>query len=263
MRPVFLGLWALLALIALAGFLALGTWQLERRVWKHDLIERVEARLAAPSVTAPGPNDWPAIEIAPDEHEYRRLTLAGELLHSQTTLVQASTVLGGGYWVLTPLQAAEAGIIMVNRGFVPRLQGDGPWRQALPDREPATITGLLRPSEPGGGFLRDNDPEAGLWYSRDVAQIAASQGLKNVAPYFVDAESGTPLPAEWTLEPPPRLPDAVLPVAGLTVVSFHDKHLVYALTWYGLALMVLAAAVYVIREERRLRRAPTQDRRGP
>ncbi|MCK9511786.1 MAG: SURF1 family protein [Pigmentiphaga sp.] len=254
MRPVFLIFWALLALVAFVGFVSLGTWQVERRAWKHDLIERVEARLAAPPVAAPGRAEWPALEANPDDYEYRRVTLAGELLHPQSSLVQASSVLGGGYWVLTPLRMADDTVVMINRGFVPRLQGDGAWRQALPEQEATTVTGLLRPSEPDGGFLRDNDPAAGLWYSRDVARIAASHGLANVAPYFIDADSDTPLPAEWTLEPPPRLPDEALPVAGLTVVSFHDKHLVYALTWYGLALMVAAAAAYVIREERRLRR---------
>ena len=39
------------------------------------------------------------------------------------------------------------------------------------------MTGLLRMSEPGGAFLRSNDPAADRWFSRDVAAIAASRGL--------------------------------------------------------------------------------------
>jgi surfeit locus 1 family protein len=36
-------------------------------------------------------------------------------------------------------------------------------------------------------------------------------------------------------------------VGGLTVVSFPDNHLVYALTWYALGLMVAGAAVWQMR----------------
>ena len=44
------------------------------------------------------------------------------------------------------------------------------------------------------------------------------------------------------------------PVGGLTVVSFHNSHAVYALTWYGLALMVAVGLGMVARREWRLRR---------
>ena len=44
------------------------------------------------------------------------------------------------------------------------------------------------------------------------------------------------------------------PRGGLTVTSFPNNHLSYLITWYVLALMVLAAAVYVGRHEYRLRR---------
>jgi surfeit locus 1 family protein len=44
-------------------------------------------------------------------------------------------------------------------------------------------------------------------------------------------------------------------VGGLTVIAFHNNHLVYALTWFGLALGVALAAWLVARAEPRLRRA--------
>ncbi|XQU70493.1 SURF1-like protein [Cupriavidus sp. H18C1] len=78
--------------------------------------------------------------------------------------------------------------------------------------------------------------------------IAAARGLERVAPYFIDADAG-PQEAFGASGAPRRWP-----VGGLTVVTFHNSHLVYALTWYGLALMVLGAAWYVGREELRLRR---------
>lgn len=40
------------------------------------------------------------------------------------------------------------------------------------------------------------------------------------------------------------------PQAGLTQIRFTNNHLVYALTWYGLALMVAGAAWLVLRYQR-------------
>ena len=47
----------MLALLACAGFIALGTWQVQRLQWKLALIERVEQRVHAVPVPAPGPQD--------------------------------------------------------------------------------------------------------------------------------------------------------------------------------------------------------------
>jgi len=232
---------AVCAALAFAGFFALGTWQVERRAWKLDLIARVEQRVHAPAADAPGRERWPQVNAASDE--YRRVRLAGIFLHDKETLVQASTRLGAGFWVLTPLQATDGGIVLVNRGFVPFEAQERSARKATEPQGQTTVTGLLRITEPSGGFLRKNEPATGRWFSRDVQAIAAARGLGNVAPYFVDADAA------------PSSPGATpaWPAGGLTVIAFPNSHLVYAFTWYGLALMVLAAAGYAWREGRKCR----------
>ncbi|KQU85231.1 hypothetical protein ASC78_07670 [Variovorax sp. Root318D1] len=235
---------AVCAALAFAGFFALGTWQVERRAWKLDLIARVEQRVHAPAADAPGPERWAQVNAAADE--YRRVRLAGTFLHDKETLVQASTRLGAGFWVLTPLRAADGSIVLVNRGFVPPEAQGRSARAATEPQGEATVTGLLRITEPKGGFLRTNEPAAGRWFSRDVQAIAAARGLGNAAPYFVDADAAPSSPSTATAP--------AWPAGGLTVIAFPNSHLVYALTWYGLALMVLAAAAYAWREGRRRRR---------
>lgn len=226
------------ALAAFVVFTALGGWQLQRRAWKLDLIERVEQRVRAAPVTAPERARWPEVTAATDE--YRHVRLTGHYLHAQATRVQAATVLGAGHWLLTPLRQADGSVVLVNRGFVPP-----GWRApAVVESDAVVVTGLLRLSEPGGGFLRRNDPAADRWTSRDVAEIARARGLGEVAPYFVDADAGA-LPA----------PDGDGPVGGLTVVRFANNHLVYALTWFTLAFMVAGAALWVVRDARRRRGA--------
>ena len=218
-------LMALLALLGIAGLIALGIWQIERRAWKLALIDRVEQRIHAVPGPMPSPASWPAIDAASDE--YRRVTVSGRFLHDRETLVQAVTEKGPGFWVLTPLQTADGTVVLINRGFVPPERRDPASRRDGNPATPVAITGLLRLTEPKGGFLRSNDTAANRWYSRDVEAIAAARGLPRTAPFFIDADA-TPNPGGY-------------PRGGLTVVNFHNNHLIYALTWFGLAIMLAGA----------------------
>lgn len=255
-RPHPRWLLALLALLGVAlflGFSALGVWQVQRRAWKLDLIERVTQRIQAAPVAIPQPALWPQVDAA--RYEYLAVHLQGQWLTDKTVLTQASTVLGAGYWVLTPLQQTDGTQVLVNRGFVPDNQRSQwlPTGAPTPVSAPVTIEGLLRLSEPGGGFLRHNDPAQQRWHSRDVAAIAQAQQLAQAAPFFVDA--GRPVLQASASAELPAATQGVWPRPGLTVVQFSNSHLVYALTWFGLALMVAGSALLVARYERRLRTA--------
>jgi len=155
---------------------------------------------------------------------YRHIEAIGVWRHDRETLVFASTVHGVGSWVMTPLQVGPGDTaIIVNRGFVPPEKQDRRTREAGQVAGLVRITGLLRASEPGGDLLRSNDPGSGRWYSRDVAAISQARGIAHPAPFFVDADA-TPNVGG-------------LPVGGLTVVAFRNSHLVYALTWFSLAIL--------------------------
>lgn len=213
----------------------LGYWQVERLAWKLDLIERVDARVHATPEPAPGPQAWDG--ITRDSAEYRRVHARGTFLHDKETAVLAVTEHGRGFWILTPLVTDRGFTVLVNRGFVPAEKRAAETRPEGQIEGMAEITGLLRITEPEGGFLRENDPKTESWYSRDVARIAATRALDNAAPYFIDADA-TPNPGGW-------------PLGGLTVIAFSNSHFVYAVTWFVLALMTVAAGVYVLRDWRR------------
>jgi len=234
---------AALALLLIVLFAGLGTWQVMRLQWKLDLIARVEGRVHAAPVAPPPAARWAGITAESDE--YRRVQVSGEYLYELTTPVMALTEQGSGYWLLSPLCATDGHIYIVNRGFIPAELGAR--TRYAPQRAPAgdpcaaagvapparaQVIGLLRISEKGNSFTRTNDPAANRWYVRNVAAIAAARGLPPgvTAPFFIDAAAG---------QNPPGSPDQ--PQGGLTVVSFHNSHLVYAFTWYALALMVAGA----------------------
>ncbi|MGN6377023.1 MAG: SURF1 family protein [Sphingomonas sp.] len=229
----------MLALAALffAGFLALGVWQVHRRSWKLALIDHVNHRVHAAPVPAPGPAAWPRINA--DDDAYRHVVVHGRYDNDRETLVQAVTELGPGFWVLTPFDTARGFTVLVNRGFVPAAHRAPATRSDGQIGGETVVTGLLRITEPGGAFLRDNDPAHDHWYSRDVAAIAHARHLGAVAPYFIDADKSA-LPAD-------------APVGGLTVIHFRNAHLQYAITWFALAGLVLVGVFFLVRDERRLR----------
>jgi surfeit locus 1 family protein len=220
-----------LALVACAGFVALGVWQLERRSWKLDLIQRVDERVHAEPAAAPAPSEWPSVDA--QCCEYRRVRVEGHFLHDRETHVQAVTEAGAGFWVLTPLQTSEGFTVLINRGFVPLDRRDPATRQAGQIDGVATVTGLLRLTEPQGGFLRKNDPAANRWYSRDVQAISEARGLSRAAPYFIDA-GAAPVPGG-------------LPLGGLTVITFRNNHLQYAFTWFTLAAIAAGFVILIFR----------------
>lgn len=214
------------AIVLFAGFVALGVWQVHRLAWKEALIARVDARVTAPAVPAPGPGAWAGIDAA--NSEYRHVTATGTFEQGRNTLVQAATDLGSGFWVLTPFDDARGFTVLVNRGFVSsRDAGIAP-----PPPGSRTVSGLLRITEPGGGFLQSNQPAADRWFSRDVAAIARARGLANAAPYFIDETKGE---------------ESGGPAGGLTVIRFPNNHLSYALTWFALAAMAAFGAFWLLR----------------
>jgi surfeit locus 1 family protein len=229
------------AAVAFAGFVALGVWQIHRLAWKQDLIARVERNVRGAPVAAPGPEAWRWLSRSADE--YRRVRLRGEFAHPRETAVRASTALGAGYWILTPMRTERGFWVLVNRGFVPPELRERGTREMQEPEGPQEVVGLLRFSEPGGSLLQSNDPAQGRWYSRDVQAIAAARRLRDapVAPYFVDAAA-------------PDAQAAGYPRPGLTVLHFSNNHAVYAATWFALAAMVAGAIAYLVIDERRLRR---------
>ena len=243
-KPGLVWLLLLVATAVFAGLLALGVWQVQRLQWKQALIERVDQRVHAAPVAAPGRAEWAGIKR--ELNEYTRVQITGHFDHGRETLVRASTELGSGYWVLTPMQTTAGFWVLVNRGFVSAAYRAPTSRAGSTGQQ--SFSGLLRLSEPSGSFLQHNDAVAGRWYSRDVQAIAASvalnarpgaSGSAATAPYFIDVAASPDMQA-W-------------PRGGLTVLSFYNNHAIYAATWFVLAAMVAAGAAYLLHTERQLR----------
>jgi len=228
----------LATLVALGLLVALGVWQLERLAWKNELVARISARTEAPPVAAPAEADWPRLDF--DAWGYRRVNLTGTFAHQNEVRVYVALsdargpLSGPGYFLLTPLVRPDGSAVIVNRGFVPEPLGDPVRRPETRVDGPVSVTGLLRGPEDRNLFTPADDPAKRLFFARDPKAIAAGLGLARVAPFTIDADA-TPNPGG-------------LPQGGETRLTFPNRHLEYALTWFGLAAALAGVfAVYAVR----------------
>jgi surfeit locus 1 family protein len=227
--------------LTLAVLIALGTWQLERKAWKEALIAELDVKLAAPATDLPPRERWKQLDQAKDE--FRHVAFPAELLAGEEALVYTSgsslrpDVSGPGYWVFSPARLTGGSIVLVNRGFVPEGRQDPKTRPQGQPSGVVEIAGALRWPEQRGSFTPPDEPEKGIWFARDPAGIAKAKKWDAHAPFYLDQEA-------------PPVPGG-LPKVGPLKPALPNRHLEYAVTWYGLALVILIAAAFFVRARRR------------
>jgi surfeit locus 1 family protein len=220
--------------ISLAILLSLGTWQVQRLNWKRELLARIEAlQTASPSPVAPVLD-----KIAQGEDaDFRRVVVECPGLGSApflelyavregqagARLISACAVRGGGYDSL-----------LVDRGFVADTISARPPVKA--DVAPMRVTGVLRVPEPGNAFSPPNTAQR--WFTRDVEAMARTLGAARPAPLVLMAETSSN--PDW-----PALDPAPIPA------DISNRHLEYAVTWYGLAAALLGVYAAMLLRRRK------------
>ncbi|MCE9649996.1 MAG: SURF1 family protein [Parvibaculum sp.] len=222
-RPM---LWpTLVTLAALAILVGLGAWQLERLQWKLGLIATIEQRMAEPAAPVPVESAWSALDLK--ALEYRHLRLAGTFQNDKELHYFTQNDDGDpGYDIVTPLALAQGGVVLVDRGFVPLEKKDASTRAAGQIEGETSLTGVARAPQARGLFSNADDVAKNIWYTRDPKTMGEALKLEHVAPFYVEAD-GAPNAGGF-------------PVGGRTQVNIRNEHLQYAITWFGLAAVLLA-----------------------
>jgi surfeit locus 1 family protein len=222
------------ALAALVVLLGLGTWQLERKAWKEALIATLDRRLNDAPIALPPPFEWPG--MTPENSEFTRVRLRVEFSKTGDALVYTSgsairdDVKGTGYFVFSPARLPGGRQVVVNRGFVPA-------RSYPAVVGPLDIVGVLRWRETPSWFVPDHDPAGEVWMVRDPSAMAEFKDWGAVAPFYIEQES--------------PVPPGGLPHPSPLKVQLRNDHLQYAITWYGLAaVLVVMFAVWSVRRRR-------------
>jgi surfeit locus 1 family protein len=215
-------------LVAFALLVGLGVWQMERLAWKEQLIAAIHEGLGQPPTALEQPPDaWREL----GGKEYWPVSVTGHFRHGDERRLFASDGGEMGWHVYTPLETEGGRLLLVNRGFVPDALKEPASRAAGELEGQVTVRGLVRKAAVKGWFDPDPDQTRNIWYWRDLGGMAASLGSEQdrarVLPFFVDAFAEPANPGGW-------------PKGGVTRLEIPNRHLEYALTWFGLAAALLA-----------------------
>jgi surfeit locus 1 family protein len=210
-------------LLALLALVSLGTWQVERLLWKTELLERFAEAEAAP-----------AQPVREPPTPFTKVSVTGRFDHAREATVELEvrgSALGGR--LVTPLLRADGPPVLVDRGWVP-LERSRP--VSHPEGE-VTVTGWVRPAETAGWTSATDDPAGRRFYTFNPAAIGAALGLPNVAP--------------WGLVAMGPIERDTLPQPAQTLPRPTNNHLGYVITWYGLAVALVG--VFLVWLRRRLK----------
>jgi surfeit locus 1 family protein len=240
-RPLLVPTLWLIPLLAI--LCALGTWQIQRLHWKLDLIARIHEGLIAPPI--PLAQAIPIVDAAHiDAADYRRVLVRGSFQNSAEIFFFTTNKHGDPvYHVLTPFFVVDlwasrlcdhcardmtkiGGIILVDRGWIPVTPASQAQLHASDLEGERTIAGIIRKPAPPNWFTPPVDRARRIVHTRDPDVIAQNFGFKNVFPMFLEADV-TPNPGGW-------------PKGGVTIIDLPNDHLQYAITWFGLAIGLLA-----------------------
>ncbi len=197
----------------LAVLIGLGTWQVQRLHWKLGILAQIDRAEAAPAMPLPA-----------DPQPFTKVRIEGRLRGDLAAMYAAEVrdsrggeVLGGQF--IVPLERDGAEPVLVDLGWVP----NGTPAPTPPNQ--VTVEGYVRPGDLPGMFAARDDTATRHFYTLDPAAIGAALGLPHVAPFTLVVMGPTPPvgfpdPAQHLPRPP-------------------NDHLSYAITWYGLAVVLL------------------------
>ena len=218
--------------VALAILVGLGVWQVQRLTWKENLLARVAALQNAPAVPL-----GPVLERiaqsprAAADAGFTRVVVDCPGL-GQAPFLELFSVREGGAGVrlisACKVSSGAYASVLVDRGFVSDQVSARPPVDAAATA-PIHMTGVLRVPDKATFVTPKNELAANRWYSRDVPAMAKALGVRAPAPLILMAETSSN--PDWKALDPQPLP-AEIP----------NRHLEYALTWFGLAAAL--ACVY-------------------
>ncbi len=215
-RTVFV---VLVGILGTAVLLWLGTWQMNRLVWKENILTQIDARMKATPVSLP-------TELSEAEDKYLPVTATGVIWEPYLRVLTSRQNIGAGYRIISVLDI-NGRRVLLDRGFI--LQEDA---VAPADMAPVTVVGNVHWPDETDSFTPEPDVDNNIWFARDVETM--SQALQT-EPVMIIASR---------IEPS----DPNIFQMPIDTSAISNNHFNYAMTWFSLAgIWVLMSGFFVWR----------------
>jgi len=212
--------------IACAFLIMLGTWQIYRYGEKTSYIENTYKNIQLPPKEVQ--------QLAHEFPVFSKIYLEGKMLGDKAMWLYrrhpAAKNKDGAYLII-PVEDTYGNIFLSVIGWVLKAN-HGKLLKEIKANNKIGVTGLLLPSEQNSMFLPKNDYKNKICFTLDVAEISENMGLK------MNPNSLAVLKLDNKFEA------QIVPITAEMMVKIKNDHLEYAITWYGLAV-VLSVIYYL------------------
>lgn len=238
--------WVTLAVILIvAGLTRLGLWQLDRRIQKIELNQRMAARWQS----APFDLNQEALPTDLADLQFRRIQVTGTFDYAQQIAIKGvNRNQLPGVALVTPLVMADGRAVLVVRGWVSSDKAKPEqWGEFDEAQAQATVVGLMREDQPLPGAPQPTAPQK-EWFRVDLTALQAQM------PYPL-------LPAFVEMLAEPNRSAMVLPIRADEPAPYDEfMHLSYAAQWFIFALIgAFGYLMFVRQQEMRRARLATPD----
>jgi surfeit locus 1 family protein len=225
--------------LGLALLLWLGSWQLQRLAWKNALIADYDKAITSEPIAL---DVALAKFLAGQRIDGMKVKATGKFAPREPLRLLASTPAGPAWELIHGFELTSGSAVLVNRGKINHGQNFPAPTGATVD----IIGHIVWHDEGQGRFDVENNPIANEWYWWDVVAMANQFSATHLYPNYVVVNLVAASPGTEGLY-------VEAPKANL-----RNNHLGYAITWFGLAaVLVVMTGVFLIqnRHSKRARNA--------
>jgi surfeit locus 1 family protein len=212
-------------IFAALGFcflVGLGVWQLQRLSWKENLIQQIHTQ-----------QELPMVDFSEALYStYRRVYTVGTFDYDRELKLIGKTVdQKAGYYLFTPMKLTNGSVVFVNRGWVPASVQNVSRPSGL-----IRVEGIEKERMSENAFTPRNNYEKREIFTFNPQEIGTTYPGHTVLPMFIDATQISE--------------QGEYPIVKPLPIHLRNNHLVYALTWFALALGLAIVCFIFIRNKR-------------
>ena len=203
--------------ISVLILLMLGTWQLERLIWKNALLTQISKQFSLPTIKF----NYSVINNLP-EYINRKIKIKGNFSYDNNLTIYSKVYKGYvGRHLIVPMET-KFGWVLVNRGFIPEKNFKDYLQKGYSNQ--VLIEGIIHLPGSKSYFTPKNNLTTGEWYYLNIEEIKKYTDLPLLK--FVIFEAKNKNLKEF-------------PIAGQYIhKNIPNDHLQYAFTWFSLAIVL-------------------------